>query len=257
MYCTKRFWSRSLPIAVFAIGLAVTGTARAEDAKAIVKEAIDYWRGLSSYSTMEMKIHRPDWERTMLMQVWTRGAKDSLVRVLAPPKDAGSGTLLLGDNMWTFAPQINRVIKIPSSLMQQGWMGSDFSNNDVAKADDLVDEYHHKILSTETRDGHKVYLIESIPKEAAPVVWGKEVVQIRDDHILLQHDFYDQDMKLVKSLRTLEIKSMGGRVVASIERMQKADKPNEWTEVIVKQAQFGLDIPPSTFTLSNLRNPRH
>ena len=142
-------------------------------------------------------------------------------------------------------------------MMQQGWMGSDFSNNDVAKADDLVDEYHHKLLSTETHDGHKVYVVESVPKDAAPVVWGKEVVQIRDDHILLQHDFYDQDMKLVKSLRTLEIKHMGGRVVASIERMQKVDKPNEWTEVIVKQAQFGLDIPPSTFTLSNLRNPRH
>jgi outer membrane lipoprotein-sorting protein len=247
---------RGFTLALVVCGALFAGVARAEDATAIVKAAIDYWRGTSSYSVVQMTIHRPDWQRTMLMRVWTRGAKDSLVRVLEPAKDAGSGTLLLGDNMWTFAPEINRVIKIPSSMMQQSWMGSDFSNNDIAKSDDIVDEYTHKILSTENKDGHKVYVIESIPKETAPVVWGKEVIRVRDDHLLLQHDFYDQDMKLVKSLRTLEIKPMGGRNVASIERMQKVDKPNEWTEVTVKEAKFSLDIPSSTFTLSNLRNPR-
>ncbi len=228
----------------------------AQDAAAIVKGAIDYWRDVSSYSVIEMLIHRPDWERTMDLRVWTRGEKKSLVRVTAPPKDAGNATLLIGNDMWSFSPRINRVIKVPSSMMSQSWMGSDFSNNDLAKADDLVEQYHHRLLKTEVRNGHRVYIIESIPRENAPVVWGKEVVTIRDDHLLLEHDFYDQSGVLLKKLTTQDIRQMGGKVIATRERMQRTDKPDEWTEVITKEARFGINVQDSVFTLSNLRNPR-
>ena len=231
-------------------------TAQAADARAIVKAAIDYWRDVSSYTVMRMTIHRPDWERTVDMRVWTRGEKESLVRVTAPAKDSGNGTLLIDKDMWSYNPKINRVIKIPSSLMAQNWMGSDFSNNDLAKADDLLTQYTHKLLETTHRDGHTVYIIQSTPQETAPVVWGKEVITVRDDYLLLEHAYYDQQGVLVKQLKTLEVKPMGGKVVASLQRMQSMDKPGEWTEVAVSEAHFGVNLPASMFTVSNLRNPR-
>ncbi|MBS1235790.1 MAG: rane protein, partial [Proteobacteria bacterium] len=40
------------------------------------------------------------------------------------------------------------------------------------------------------------------------------------------------------------------------QRMQKVDKPNEWTDVRTREVKFGIDIPASVFTLANLRNPR-
>lgn len=231
--------------------------AQPPDAAALVKAAIDYWRDVSSYAEFDMTIHRPDWQRTMTMRVWTRGSKESLVRVVAPAKDAGNGTLLLDKDMWSYNPKINRVIKIPSSMMNQSWMGSDFSNNDLAKADDLIDQYRHKLLETSTHNGHKLYVIESVPHETAPVVWGREVVTIRDDYLLMEHAFYDQSNVLVKKLVVTEIKPMGGKMIASRERMQKIDKPDEWTEVVTRDAKFGLPLPASTFTLPNLRNPRN
>ena len=226
------------------------------DAQAIIKAAMDHWRGLSSYSVMSMTIHRPEWERTMTMRSWTLGEKKSLVRVTEPKKDAGNGTLLLDKKMWTFSPNINRVIRIPSSMMNQSWMGSDFSNKDIARSDDIIDEYQHTLISTETQDGHKIYVIESIPREDAAIVWGKDILKIRDDNVLLQHSFYDQDMKNVKYLDTLKIQTMGGRTLASQQRMINIEKPEEWTEIIIRSAEFDIDIPKSTFTLSNLRNPR-
>ena len=71
------------------------GTALAEDrdATAIVKEAVNHWRGLTSDAVMTMVIHRPDWERSMTMRAWTKGDDRSLVRVLEPKKDRGNGTL--------------------------------------------------------------------------------------------------------------------------------------------------------------------
>jgi outer membrane lipoprotein-sorting protein len=230
--------------------------AQSLDAAAIIKDAINHWRGTSSYFVMTMTIHRPDWERVMTMEGWTQGDKNSIVRVLEPKKDAGNGTLLLDDSMWTYSPKVNRVIKIPSSMMSQGWMGSDFSNKDIARSSDIIDQYTHTLIDTESSDGHKVYVIQSIPKEAAPVVWGKEVLRVRDDHVLLEHAFYDQDMKLVKRVVASKVGELGGRMVAIQERMTKIEAKDQYTELTMNSAKFDIKIPDGTFTLSNLRNPR-
>lgn len=226
------------------------------DATQIVREAIDHWRGLSSYTEMKMVIHRPDWERSMTMRAWTKGNDQSLVRVTEPTKDRGNGTLTDKNSMWSFSPKINRVIKIPSSMMGQSWLGSDFSNKDVARADDIIDQYDHLILAREEIDGVVVYEIESIPHEDAAVVWGREVLKIRDDHVVLEHAFYDQDGALVKKLVSLDVGEMGGRSIAKRQRMSKVDKPEEWTEVSVIDVEYEIELKDSLFTLSNLRNPR-
>ena len=217
---------------------------------------MDHWRGVTSFSDMTMTIHRPDWERSMTMQSWSKGDKLSLVRVLEPKKDAGNGTLLNDNNMWTFSPKINRIIKVPSSMMSQSWMGSDFSNKDISKSTDIIDQYDHELTSLEERDGHRYYTITSIPHEEAAVVWGKEVITIRDDYVLIEQQFWDQDGVLVKAMKTLDIQIMGGRPVARIMRMGKADTPDEWTQLTSNSIEFDLDLPDRLFTLSSLRNPR-
>jgi outer membrane lipoprotein-sorting protein len=247
-------------LALIATLLICAAPSHAQDAEreaaGIVRDAVNHWRGLSSYTEMSMVIHRPDWERSMTMRAWTKGDKKSLVRVIEPKKDRGNGTLTDDDNMWTFSPKVNRVIKIPSSMMGQSWMGSDFSNKDVARADDIIDQYDHSLLSTEDVEGITIYEIESIPHEEAAVVWGREVLTIRDDHVVLQHRFYDQDGELVKTLESLEIAEMGGRTVAKRQRMSKTESPEEWTEIQVNSVEYEIDIRDSMFTQSNLRNPR-
>lgn len=238
------------------LSLSVFASDDSTDATQIVRDAIDHWRGLSSYTEMTMVIHRPDWERSMTMRAWTKGQDQSLVRVTEPKKDRGNGTLIDDDSMWTFSPKINRVIKVPSSMMGQSWMGSDFSNKDITRADDIIDQYDHTILSSEEVDDIRVYEIQSIPHEDAAVVWGKEVLKIRDDHVVLEHAFYDQDGELVKKLVSLEIADMGGRTIAKRQRMVKTEDPDEWTEIGVNEVEYEIDLKDSLFTLSNLRNPR-
>jgi outer membrane lipoprotein-sorting protein len=236
--------------------LGVSALAEERDATAIVQEAVNHWRGLSSDGVMTMVIHRPDWERSMTMRAWTKGDDRSLVRVLEPKKDRGNGTLTDDNSMWSFSPKVNRVIKIPSSMMGQSWMGSDFSNKDIARADDIVKLYDHSILSVEEVDGVTVYEIESIPHEDAAVVWGREVLKIRSDHVVVQHRFYDQDDELVKTLNSLNIGEMGGRTIALRQRMSKEASPEEWTEIQVVSVEYDIDLSENLFTLSNLRNPR-
>ena len=243
-------------------GLALTlclgfaASSAAQDAGTIVKESFDYMRGKASISTCTMLVHRPDWQRSMTIKAWTLGQSDSIFYITQPPKDQGNGTLKKGEEMWMYNPKVNRVIKLPPSMMSQAWMGSDFSNNDLAKTDSLIKDYNHTLEKTGTADGKKVYYIKSMPKPRAPVVWGMQKLKIREDHIFLQQDFYDEDLKLVKSLTMLDIKPMGGRLYPATWRMQKADTKGKYTVVSYEKLEFKDSLPESRFTLSNLRNPR-
>ena len=230
--------------------------AQPPDPTQIIKRAVDYWRGNTSYTELSMSIHRPDWQRTLSMEGWTRGEEDALIRFTAPAKDAGNATLKLGQSMWIFTPKLNQVIKLPASMMAQSWMGSDFSYNDLAKSDQIINDYNHTLVETQQHDGHTVYVIDSFPKPNAPVVWGKERVRIRDDNILLEEIYYDQDMKVVKTMQTLKIAPLGGRLYPVVMRMTNETENDHWTELNYEQGVFDLKLADYLFTLSNLRNPR-
>lgn len=237
-------------------GLLPAYAADTPDPVELIRSAMEHWRGVTSYSVMTMTVHRSDWQRSMSMQAWTEGDKVSLVRVTKPKRDAGNATLIQDQNMWTFSPKINRIIKLPSSMMNQSWMGSDFSNRDISKSTDIIDQYDHRMIDSEIRGEHAFYTIESIPHEDAPVVWGKEIVVIRDDFVIMRQEFWDQDGVLVKEMNALEVAAMGGRNIATKVRMNKVETPDEWTEMLVNSIEFDVDISASLFTLSNLRNPR-
>jgi outer membrane lipoprotein-sorting protein len=226
---------------------------QALDVAALVVAAVDYYRGNASIATVDMIIHRPNWERTMTIKAWTKGQKDSLFTIVAPPKDRGNGTLKIGREMWTFNPKINRVIKIPPSMMSQAWMGSDFSNNDLAKSDSILEDYTHEIIGTDTHDGKTVFVVKSLPKPAAPVVWGIQTLKIREDLIFLAEEFYDEEMKLVKAMTGTQIQMLGGKLFPKLWRMQKADKMDEYTLLNYKALEFKKDLPDRLFSLSALR----
>ena len=226
---------------------------QAEDAGAMVKAAVDYYRGNASFSVVDMTVHRPNWERTMSIKAWTKGRETSLFFITAPPKDKGNGTLKRGHKMWTYNPKVNRVIKLPPSMMSQSWMGSDFSNNDLAKSDTILKDYTHTIEATKTDGPMKVYIVKSIPKPRAPVVWGMQRLTIREDHILLGQEFYDEDLKLVKSMTSAQIQMLGGRLFPKVWKMQKADKADSYTLLEYRELEFKEDLPDHLFTQSSLR----
>ena len=250
--------NRSWPAFLMCIALLLSAVRvhAAPDATALVKATLHQWRGDSSYTELTMIIHRPDWQRNSSLVGWTQGNANSLVRFTAPAGDAGNATLKLGPSLWLYNPKLSQVIKLPFSLMAQGWAGSDFSYNDLAKTDQIVTDYTHRLDTIDESDGHKVYNVTSVPKPAAPVVWGKIGLRIRDDNVLLSETWFDQDMKPVRRLKTLKIAPLGGRVYPVKMRMNVLDKPGHWTVISTNSGTFDLELPGYLFTLSNLRNPR-
>ncbi|MCE9845078.1 outer membrane lipoprotein-sorting protein [Vibrio diabolicus] len=226
----------------------------AESAFDIVQKSDQAMRGKSSYSEATMKIVRPDWSRSMTMKSWTKGTELSLVLVTAPAKDKGSASLKRHREMWNWVPSIERVIKIAPSMLSQSWMGSDFTNDDLINQSSIVVDYQHQLLQSETFDGDKVWVVDALAKPDAPVVWSKVRLWISKTSLLQRKvEFYDEFDELVNVLTTYDVKTLGGRDVATRMEMQPIDKPGNKTVLITHEAQFDFDIDDDFFSQQQMK----
>ncbi len=50
---------------ILLLSLTAAADTGSRDAKDIVRDALNHWRGTSSQGVMTMTIHRPDWERSI------------------------------------------------------------------------------------------------------------------------------------------------------------------------------------------------
>ncbi len=245
----KRIWFL-LVILLFA-GRVGAAELTAQD---LIKEAEDLMRGQSNIGTMTMIITTPHWERTMTMDYWEKGKEKSLVRVSAPAKDAGTVSLKVEQNMWNYIPSVEKVIKIPPSMMMQSWMGSDFTNDDLVRESSISRDYTATITGKETLPEGDTYVVQLIPKPEAAVVWGKIVAYVRvTDHVPLMYEYYDEKGKLIRVMELTDIKQMGGRVIPTRWTLTPKTVENRKTVIVLNKIQFNVPISDDIFSLSKLK----
>jgi len=230
----------------------------AQDAKEIVRKADEMNRGKSSKSEVTIKIVRPKWSREMTMKTWSLGTDYSMTLVTSPAKEKGMGFLKRGKEVWNWVPRVEKLIKLPPSMMMQSWMGTDFTNDDLVKQSSIVDDYDHKIVGDSTIEDRKCWKIEMIPHEDAAVVWGKVEVWIdQKDYIQMKVKSFDEDGFLVNTLNASQVKEMGGRVMATHLEMIPADKDGHKTIFIQNSIEFDVDdLDESFFTPQNMKRLR-
>jgi len=227
-----------------------------EDATSIVKKANEKFTGeKSSISTMTMEIIRPTWKRTISFKSWSKGSDLSMVLITYPAKEKGQAFLKRRTEMWNWTPSINRMIKLPPSMLSQGWMGSDVTNDDLLNQTSIVEDYYHKIVGKEVIENKECYKIELTPREESAVVWGKVILWISTkDYLILKGEYYDEDNKLVRTEIAGEIKNMDGRILPTKIEVIPADKTGQKTVLVINEIKFNVPIDDAFFSLQNLRN---
>lgn len=227
-------------------------------AKDIVEKSNNLFVGKSSISSMTMSIKRPEWSRTISMQSWSLGNDFYMIYITAPAKDKGTIFMKRHNDMWNWMPNINRMIKIPPSMMMQSWMGSDFTNDDVVRANSIVIDYTHKILGEEKIDEHDCYKIELLPLPEAPVVWGKIIMWIvKEKYFQLRVEYYDDYMELVNIAKGSEVKVMDGKELPTLLSITPVDKPQNVTELKINFQDFDIPyIKEGFFSQQNMKRIR-
>ena len=225
-----------------------------QDLEEIIRKADEKFRGNSSRGEFSMIIERPSWSREVTMKNWTLGNEYSLIYITAPAREKGQVFLKRNKEMWNWVPNIERMIKIPPSMMMQSWMGSDFTNDDLVRESSLAKDYNHKLLGEEKMGGYNCYKIELIPDEDAPVVWGKIIMWVSEaDYLWLKAEYYDEDGVLVNTEILSEIKMMGNRKMPTRLEMIPADKPGQKTILIFKNIEFDIQINEGFFSQQNMK----
>ena len=224
----------------------------------IVRKADEKFNGeKSSYSVMSMKVIRPEWQRTIEFKSWTLGRDFALTFITAPAKEAGQTFLKRGSEMWSWNPSISRLIKLPPSMMSQGWMGSDYTNDDILKESSVVNDYTHEIIGEERIGDRLCYKIKMVAKEDAAIVWGHQIWWIdKKDILVLKAELYDEDGYLVRTEIGTEIKEMDGRLIPSRLELLPVEEKDNKTIVEIKGIRFNIPINENFFSQQNMKMVR-
>jgi len=231
--------------------LSLPAIASEERARQIIDEMEQLYRGESSDATMTMQVQTPNYSRILTMTAQSFGKDYGFFRIQAPKKSRGTATLKRDEEMWNYFPKINKVIKVPPSMMMGSWMGSDFTNDDLVKETQLIDSY--SLVLSETDDQYKVTLT---PKEQTVTVWDKIEYTISKDPLLpLSQAFFDEDGEKVRELTFHEPKQYYGVLMPSILEMRPLNKEGHLTRIMYDDIKFNVpDITKDTFSLRNLKS---
>lgn len=228
-----------------------------QSALEIVNKAQDLLYAKSSYVEMTMTIVKPNWQRKLGMKVWALEPDYAMIYITEPARDKGTVTLKRKNEIWNYLPSVQKIIKIPPSMMNQSWMGSDFTNDDLVRSSSYKDDYTHNLIGSERIGEYDCYKIESIPKPNAGIVWSKVISYIsKNGFMQLKSEFYDEDGKLIKNFIGSEIKKVGGRTIPTRWEMIPLDKPGNKTIIEYQKIEFNINIKESFFSQQNMTRVR-
>jgi outer membrane lipoprotein-sorting protein len=230
------------------------------EARAVALRAEDVLRSDQTFMEAEMVIDSPRLTkpRHVAFKSWDdRPEKRSFIRILEPPKDAGAAFLKLHPNLWSYVPRVERTLRIPPSMMLQPWMGSDFTNDDLVNESSEIDDYDHALLGVDSHpgiEGLRAYVVEYVPHEDAPVVWGKILGWIETEHgTPLRQEFYDEDGEKIRTIHFGDIRVTGGRHVPHVWTVTPHDKEGHTTTIRIREFRFDEDFDEQIFTTRNLK----
>ena len=231
------------------------------DAHQIALRAEDTMRSDSSSLEATMTVESPRLSKPRVVSFRSfddRARKRSFIRILSPAKDAGTGFLKLHPNLWMFVPRVERTLRIPPSMMLQPWMGSDFTNDDLVNESSDIDDYDHKLLGIDPRpeghEGMRAYVVEYLPHEDTPVVWGKILGWIETEfNTPLRQEFYDEDGEKLRIMHFDDIREVQGRHMPHLWSITPLGKPGHRTRIQIHEIRFDVSFDESIFTTRHLK----
>jgi len=238
------------------VGTCFCATGQELTAREIARKADEKFNGeKSGYSVMTMTVVRPTWQRTIEFKSWSLEEEFTLTLITAPARERGQTFLKRGPEMWSWNPTISRLIKLPPSMMSQGWMGSDYTNDDLLRESSVVNDYSHSLLGEEKIEGRPCIRIVMEAREDADVLWSRQVWWVdKNEYIVMKAELYDEDHILVRTEKASELKIMDGRLLPSRIELLPADTPGNKTILEIREMKFNIPLQESFFSQQNMKN---
>jgi outer membrane lipoprotein-sorting protein len=227
------------------------------DLEAIVDHFENLYRAASSISTARITVTKPNRTKTMELKIWTKGEEKAIVVIQSPPREKGIATLMVKDNLWNYFPKINRTIRIPPSMMQSSWMGTDFTNDDLVRETSLDEDYDYE-LTGRSADPNG-WLVRFKAKPDTVGLWKRfDLVISTDGRLPVRAEYFDRKGRHARTLYWDQVEIFGDRRIPAHMTLipEDTDKKGQKTEMTYLKINFNMDIPDRTFSLSELERKR-
>lgn len=222
------------------------------DARALVRQVETQYMGKTSRARSRMRVVS-DWDRTLVMDMWGEGRDKFLAVIRLPKKERGIATLKIEDDVWNYLPKIDRLMKVPSSLMGDNWMGSHLTNDDLVKENKVEELFD---LSVEAVEGSSVTILAA-PKPDAAVVWGRILYRIDlDKRVPTKLDYFDEDGEMVRSITFDRLERVAGKWIPMRMVVLPVEEPDEYTEIVYEKLELDVPLKKGLFSLRSLRRRR-
>ena len=202
----------------------------------------------------KMVVHGRRSSRIIESKNWVIGTEKSFTEYLSPAREAGTKMLKLGDRLWTYSPQTDRVIQISGHMLRQSVMGSDMSYNDMMEDRPLQKIYKATITGSETKEGRDHWVI-TMEAKVIGLPYPKRKTWVDKEYFLpLREELYAKSGKLLKTATLKDIKNIQGRWFPGKfiykDELKRNSKGTEW---IIDNIEFDVKIPSSRFSKALLR----
>jgi hypothetical protein len=214
----------------------------------------DLYRSKSSIARMELSVTTPRNVRSLRIQAWTRGEEDALIVVEAPPREAGTATLRVGENLWNWLPRIARTIRVPPSMMLGSWMGTDFTNDDLVKESSLRKDFAAKVDRRSASPAGWWLTLEAKPGIVGR--WARIELLVGDDDLPIEERHFDRKGRLARTMTFDDVRTLGGRRLPARMVLVPEGDPGKRTEMRYLEARFDVALPEDVFSLSRLERSR-
>lgn len=218
-----------------------------------VVETLDtLYRSNSSRAVMSMTVEKPRNSRELVLESWSKGEDRMLVVIQKPAREAGTATLRTPDGLWNYLPRADRLMRIPSGMLSDSWMGSHFSNDDLVRESNYDEDFEGEVARAE-HDGDDVLELTLTAKPDAPVVYSKIVFYVTPgDWVPIEQNFYD-DGEVIRTMKYSDVETVDGKKLPMTLTLRPSDAEDEFTKLTYEELEFGVDLDKKLFSKRGLR----
>ena len=223
-------------------------------AEDIMKAMDENLNAKSRIITSKMVVRGRRNSRTIESKNWVVGTDLAFTEYLSPPREAGTKMLKLGDKLWTYSPQTDRVIQISGHMLRQSVMGSDMSYNDMME-DRPIEQLYDATIEGSIEINGRDHWIMVLDAKVKGLSYPKRRSWVDKEYLLpIKEELYAKSGKLLKTASLKGIKKVQDRWFPSKfiykDELKRNSKGTEW---IIDSIEFNKEIPTSRFSKALLR----
>jgi len=208
----------------------------------------------SSIATIEIVVTSPRTARTLRVKAWTRGEEEVLAAIEAPPREEGTATLRVKENLWNYLPRIARTIRVPPSAMLGAWMGPTSPTTISSRSRPSEETSSPGSIAVPTHPPGGGSPWTSNPRIVGR--WARKELLVSDQRLPIAERHYDRRGRLARTMAFDEIQILGARQLPSRSVLTPTGVEGQRTELRYLDIQFNAALPDDTFSLSRLESVR-